>query len=63
VLTEVWDSIPEDQRRDRFQKMTERLPLPRIGMPDEVAEAYLYLMRGTYSTGQVLLVDGGMALI
>jgi NAD(P)-dependent dehydrogenase (short-subunit alcohol dehydrogenase family) len=63
VLTEVWNTIPEEQRRDRFQKMTERLPLPRIGMPEEVAEAYLYLMRGTYSTGQVLLVDGGMALI
>jgi NAD(P)-dependent dehydrogenase (short-subunit alcohol dehydrogenase family) len=63
VLTEVWNSIPQDQREDRFKKMTERLPLPRVGMPDEVAEAYLYLMRGGYSTGQVLIVDGGMSLI
>jgi NAD(P)-dependent dehydrogenase (short-subunit alcohol dehydrogenase family) len=43
--------------------MTERLPLPRAGEPDEVAEAYLYLIRGGYSTGQVLTVDGGMTLI
>jgi NAD(P)-dependent dehydrogenase (short-subunit alcohol dehydrogenase family) len=43
--------------------MTARLPLPRAGNPDEVAEAYLYLMRGSYSTGQVLIVDGGFTLV
>ena len=43
--------------------MTKRLPLPRGGDPAEVAEAYLYLMRGTYTTGQVLRVDGGYTLI
>ena len=63
VLTEVWDSIPEDQREARIQRMTERQPLPRAGDPAEVAEAYLYLMRGGFTTGQVLIVDGGMALI
>lgn len=63
VLTEVWNSIPEDQRETQLRGMTERQPLPRGGEPEEVAEAYLYLMRGTYSTGQVLLVDGGMSLI
>ena len=34
-------------------------PLPRIGEPEEGAEAYLYLMKGGYTTGQVLRVDGG----
>ena len=29
----------------------------------EIAEAYLYLMRQTYGTGQVIGVDGGGALI
>jgi NAD(P)-dependent dehydrogenase (short-subunit alcohol dehydrogenase family) len=63
VLTEVWNSIPEAQRAEQLRKMTERLPVPRAGDPDEVAQAYLYLMRGGYSTGQVLVVDGGMTLI
>jgi len=63
VSTEVWNSIPEDRRAAQLTKMTERLPLPRVGSPAEVAEAYLYLMRGGYSTGQVLIVDGGMTLI
>lgn len=63
VLTEVWDRIPEAQRSERLRLMTERQPLPRAGDPGELAEAYLYLMRGSFTTGQVLLVDGGMSLI
>jgi NAD(P)-dependent dehydrogenase (short-subunit alcohol dehydrogenase family) len=37
--------------------------MPRIGEPAEVAEAYLYLMRCGYTTGQVLRVDGGMSVV
>jgi NAD(P)-dependent dehydrogenase (short-subunit alcohol dehydrogenase family) len=59
IRTDVWNSIPEAGREERFKKMTERQPLPRIGEPEEVAEAYLYLMKGGYTTGQVLRVDGG----
>ena len=39
------------------------LPLPRGGTVDEAAEAYLYLMRATYVTGQIVRVDGGGSLI
>ena len=62
VLTDVWHSIPEEERAEQIRRMTARVPLPRAGDPDEVAEAYLHLMRATYSTGQVLIVDGGMTL-
>jgi NAD(P)-dependent dehydrogenase (short-subunit alcohol dehydrogenase family) len=63
VLTEVWNSIPQDRREAQLRRMTERQPLPRAGDPAEVAEAYLYLMRAGFTTGQVLIVDGGMSLI
>ena len=63
ILTEVWNSIPEDVRPERLRRMTERQPLPRPGDPAEVAEAYLYLMQGGYTTGQVLKVDGGATLV
>ena len=62
ILTEMWNSIPEEVRAERLRKMTERQPLPRPGDPAEVAQAYLYLMRGGYTTGQVLKVDGGAML-
>jgi len=63
VRTEVWNSIPAEQRDERLRRMTQRLPLPRMGEPAEIAEAYLYLMRGGYTTGQVLRVEGGLGLI
>jgi NAD(P)-dependent dehydrogenase (short-subunit alcohol dehydrogenase family) len=63
VLTEVWNSIPADRREEQIKQMTQRQPLPRAADPKEVAEAYLYLMRGGFSTGQVLVVDGGRTLI
>ena len=63
VLTEVWNSIPEDVREEQIRNMTQRQPLARAADPSEIAEAYLYLMRGTFTTGQVLNVDGGMTLI
>ncbi|HTK97973.1 MAG TPA: SDR family oxidoreductase [Pseudomonadales bacterium] len=63
VLTEVWNSIPADRREEQLRKMTEHQPLPRAADPKEVAQAYLYLIRGGFSTGQVLVVDGGRTLI
>ncbi len=64
VRTEVWNTrLPEDERAQRVKRMTERLPIPRMAEPGEVAEAYLYLMRGGYTTGQVLYVDGGMSVV
>jgi NAD(P)-dependent dehydrogenase (short-subunit alcohol dehydrogenase family) len=59
IRTGVWDGIPAETREERFKQMLGRQPLPRIGEPAEVAEAYLYLMRASYTTGQVLVVDGG----
>ena len=63
VRTDIWNGMPEERREEQFRRMTERQPLPRIGEPEEVAQAYLYLMRGGYTTGQVLHVDGGGSII
>jgi NAD(P)-dependent dehydrogenase (short-subunit alcohol dehydrogenase family) len=62
IRTGVWDRIPADSREAELMKMTSGQLVPRPGEPDETAEAYLYLMRGTYTTGQVLYVEGGRAL-
>jgi NAD(P)-dependent dehydrogenase (short-subunit alcohol dehydrogenase family) len=40
-----------------------QLPLGRLGRPDELAHAVLFLMTATYVTGTVLHVDGGALLI
>jgi len=45
------------------QAMLDRTPLQRIGTPEEVADAVLWLLRdATYVTGQVVRLDGGRML-
>jgi NAD(P)-dependent dehydrogenase (short-subunit alcohol dehydrogenase family) len=46
-----------------IERFTASLPLPRGGTAEEAAEAYLYLMRATYVTGQIARVDGGGSLV
>ncbi len=62
IRTGIWDRIPEERREKELSDMTSRQLIARVGEPNEVAEAYLYLMRGGYTTGQVLYVEGGRAL-
>lgn len=62
IRTGIWDQFPEDRREKQLAEMTSRQLIARVGEPNEVAEAYLYLMRGGYTTGQVLYVEGGRAL-
>ncbi len=55
-------NLSKRMSQTQIQKMTANQPIPRTGTPEEAAQAYLYLMRGTYTTGQVILVDGGRTL-
>ena len=52
LLPDDWS----DETRAHFAKTT---PLQRIGAPDDVAGAMLYLLKSDYVTGDTLLVDGG----
>ena len=38
------------------------IPLGRMGQPEEVAEAVAFLAQSPYITGEVLRVDGGIAM-
>lgn len=54
----VW---PEgDDNQLAHQRIISNTPLKRIGTPEEIAEAVLFLVAGaTFTTGHVLPVDGG----
>jgi NAD(P)-dependent dehydrogenase (short-subunit alcohol dehydrogenase family) len=63
VRTEMWDAIPAAEREAMFAGAAAALPTGRVGEASDLAETYCYLMREGFSTGQVLVVDGGGVLI
>jgi NAD(P)-dependent dehydrogenase (short-subunit alcohol dehydrogenase family) len=63
VRSPLWDNMTEADRAALYRQMEEHLLVGHVGETEEVAEAYLYLMRQTYGTGHVLVVDGGGALV
>jgi NAD(P)-dependent dehydrogenase (short-subunit alcohol dehydrogenase family) len=63
VRTELWKDMSESDRDAMYQNVGQKLPVGRVGEADDIANAYLYLMRQGYSTGQVIVVDGGGVLV
>lgn len=60
TMTDILKTVPQDLL-DAFAKQT---MLGRLGQPDEIAKATLFLASedASYITGQVISVDGGMRL-
>ncbi len=45
------------------EKITEHIPLKRLGQPEDIAKTVKFLCdEGTYITGQVIQVDGGLTV-
>ncbi|NKY58335.1 SDR family oxidoreductase [Nocardia flavorosea] len=63
VDTPLLDHVLGDEREAVVRHFTEKLPAGRIGTPDEIADAALFLMRNRYVTGTTLHIDGGHLLV
>ncbi len=63
IITPVWDVVPEKERMAQFQEEARKLPVRRIGQPEDIAQAALFLMQCGFTTGSVVHVDGGIRLI
>ncbi len=57
-------SIDEDLKKAFVTPMEERAPLGRVGAPDDIASAVLYLASdaSSFMTGQILRPNGGVAM-
>ena len=58
ISTPILQTIPEDV----MKKLTDRVPLKRLGRPEEVASVYAFLAseEASYINGAVIEVGGGM---
>jgi len=62
INTEIFDSIPEDAKKAMLEKGAKQTLAGRVGKPEDTAEAYLFLMKCGFITGQTIKVDGGQLL-
>jgi NAD(P)-dependent dehydrogenase (short-subunit alcohol dehydrogenase family) len=62
VDTPIWEQLGLDQQA-AFADLAARLPARRIGTVDDIAQAYLAVMRNGFVSGAVLHVDGGHRLV
>jgi 3-oxoacyl-[acyl-carrier protein] reductase len=60
VAPTLIDTDMVQHRRDEFAA---RVPMGRLGVPDEVAQAVLMVVGNGYMTGQTIPVNGGMQFI
>ncbi len=59
IETDMTDVLSAEKKAETVK----RIALGRLGKPEEVAEAVLFLAQGgDYITGQVIVVDGGLVL-
>jgi 3-oxoacyl-[acyl-carrier protein] reductase len=56
--TEILTSM----RPEVLEKMTAPVPLKRLGLPEEIAQAVLFIFQNDFFTGRCLEVDGGLRL-
>jgi NAD(P)-dependent dehydrogenase (short-subunit alcohol dehydrogenase family) len=63
VRTNLWQNMPAAEREQLYENVGKSLPVGRIGEPHDIAQAYLFLMQEGYSTGQIVVVDGGTVLV
>jgi NAD(P)-dependent dehydrogenase (short-subunit alcohol dehydrogenase family) len=61
----IFSALPEDEAKVQKAEATKRIPMARVGQPDEIANTMIFLASdaSSYVTGQTIVVDGGSLLL
>ena len=63
IDTPLWDQMSTAAREAMYKKAAETLPARRIGQPEDVAQALIFLMTNPFATGMVMNLEGGALLV
>jgi NAD(P)-dependent dehydrogenase (short-subunit alcohol dehydrogenase family) len=63
VRTNLWQNMSEQDRESMYVRVGKTLLVSRVGEASDIARVYLYLMQEGFSTGQIVVVDGGTLLV
>ena len=63
IDTPWWNRMPEAQKNEIFDNFAAATPAGRIGRPEDIAEAIVFLIGNSFMTGCVLECDGGLRLV
>ena len=63
VDTPLLDTYYGDGRDEAVRELAARLPVGRIGTPEDIADAFMFLVGNGFVTGTVLHMDGGKLLV
>jgi NAD(P)-dependent dehydrogenase (short-subunit alcohol dehydrogenase family) len=60
IETPWWDFLPENEKPAVFAEYGAKSPVGRVGQPQDIAQAIAFLIGNGFTTGHVLVCDGGL---
>jgi NAD(P)-dependent dehydrogenase (short-subunit alcohol dehydrogenase family) len=63
IDTTIWALVAGDRKAEMLAAMAERLPVGRVGQPEDIADAIFFLIGNGFTTGTTLHVEGGHRLV
>ena len=62
VNTPWWSRVPEAARKELFEQLASEVAVGRVGLPEDLASAIMFVTTNTFVTGTILDCDGGWKL-
>ncbi len=63
IRTNLWNNMAAGDRERFYAAVAGSVLVNRVGEAEDIAAAFIYLMKQTFTTGQNMVIDGGALLV